>query len=53
MVQGNVGGEAYARGASLDDAEKQASKILVAKYADNFDAGFPPGVIGNIARLIR
>lgn len=45
--------KAYARGASLDDAEKQVSKILVAKYADKFDPGFPQGVIGNIAKAYQ
>lgn len=44
---------AYARGASLDDAEKEVSKILVAKYADKFDPGFPQGVIGNIAKAYQ
>jgi glyoxylase-like metal-dependent hydrolase (beta-lactamase superfamily II) len=45
--------EAYARGASLDDAEKQVGKTLVAKYADKFDPGFPQGVIGNIAKAYQ
>jgi cyclase len=45
--------KAYARGASLDDAEKQVSKILVAKYADKFDPGFPQDVIGNIAKAYQ
>lgn len=42
--------KAYARGASLDQAEKEVSKILLAKYADKFDPGFSQGVIGNIAK---
>jgi len=45
--------KAYARGASLDDAEKQVSKILVAKYADKFDPSFPKSVIGNIAKAYQ
>ena len=28
--------QAYARGASLEDTEKEVSKILIAKYADKF-----------------
>ena len=44
---------AYARGASLDAAEKQVSKILVAKYADKFDPAFAQSVIGNIAKAYQ
>lgn len=44
---------AYALGATLDDAEKGVSKILVAKYADKFDPSFPQGVIGNIAKAYQ
>ena len=45
--------KAYARGASVDDAEKDVGKILVAKYADRFDPGFPHSVIGNIAKAYQ
>ncbi len=45
--------KAYARGASLDDAEKVVSKTLIAKYADKFDPGFPKSVIGNIAKAYQ
>jgi cyclase len=45
--------QAYARGASLDDAEKEVSKILVTKYADKFDPSFPQSVIGNIAKAYQ
>lgn len=45
--------KAYARGAPLDQAEKEVSKILLAKYADKFDPGFPQGVIGNIAKAYQ
>ena len=45
--------KAYARGASVDDAEKEVGKILVAKYADRFDPGFPHSVIGNIAKAYQ
>lgn len=53
MVQAIVGGEVYARGVSSDDDEKEVSKILAAKYADNFEPGFPQGVIGNIAKAYQ
>jgi cyclase len=45
--------QAYARGASLEDTEKEVSKILIAKYVDKFDPGFPQGVIGNIAKAYQ
>jgi cyclase len=45
--------KAYARGASLDDAEKEVSKILAAKYADKFDPGFSQSVIGNVAKAYQ
>jgi cyclase len=45
--------QAYARGASLEDAEKAVSKTLIAKYADKFDPGFPKSVIGNIAKAYQ
>ena len=45
--------KAYARGASVDDAEKEVGKILVTKYADRFDPGFPHSVIGNIAKAYQ
>jgi cyclase len=45
--------QAYARGASLEDTEKEVSKILIAKYVDKFDPGFSQGVIGNIAKAYQ
>ena len=45
--------QAYARGASLEDAEKGISKTLIAKYSDKFDPGFPKSVIGNIAKAYQ
>ncbi len=45
--------QAYARGASLEDAEKEVSKTLAGKYAGNFDPGFPQSVIGNIAKAYQ
>jgi len=46
-------GQAYARGASLEDAEKEVSKTLAAKYADKFDPAFPQSVISNIAKAYQ
>ena len=45
--------QAYARGGSLEDAEKGISKTLIAKYSDKFDPGFPKSVIGNIAKAYQ
>ena len=45
--------QAYARGASLEDAEKGISKTLIAKYSGKFDPGFPKSVIGNIAKAYQ
>jgi cyclase len=45
--------QSYARGASLEDAEKGVSKTLIAKYADKFDPDFPKSVIGNIAKAYQ
>jgi cyclase len=46
-------GQAYARGASLDEARAQVAKILVAKYAGKFDPGFPQSVLANIAKAYQ
>ena len=46
-------GQAYARGSSLEDAEKEVSKTLIAKYADKFDPAFPQSVISNIAKAYQ
>ena len=46
-------GQAYARGATLGEAQKQVAKILIPKYADKFDPDFPKSVIGNIAKAYQ
>jgi cyclase len=46
-------GQAYASGASLDEAKAQVAKILVAKYAGKFDPGFPQSVLANIAKAYQ
>jgi hypothetical protein len=45
--------QAYAQGATLDDAQKKVSQWLVAKYADKFDPGFSHDVGGNIAKAYQ
>jgi len=45
--------QAYAQGATLDDAQKKLSPWLVAKYADKFDPGFSHDVGGNIAKAYQ
>lgn len=45
--------QAYAHGDSLEDAEKEVSKTLSAKYADKFDPGFPQSVISNVAKAYQ
>jgi cyclase len=45
--------KAYAQGASLDEAERDVSKILRVKYVDKFDPRFPQSVIGNIAKAYQ
>jgi len=42
--------EAYARGASEEEAEKQVAPPLVAKYASRFDPKFAQSVTANIAK---
>lgn len=46
-------GKAYAGGATLEAAQKQVAKILVAKYADKFDPAFPQSVIPNITKAYQ
>ncbi len=46
-------GQAYSRGASLEQAQAQVSKVLVARYAAKFDPAFPTGVGANIAKAYQ
>ena len=46
-------GKAYAGGATLEAAQKQVAKVLVAKYADKFDPAFPQSVIPNITKAYQ
>ena len=45
--------KSYSAGASLEDAQKQVSKLLIAKYADKFDPGFPKSVIANVTKAYQ
>ena len=46
-------GEAYSKGASLEQAQSQVSKTLIAKYAAKFDPNFPQSVNANIAKAYQ
>jgi cyclase len=45
--------QSYSAGATLEDAQKQVSKQLIAKYASQFDPGFPQSVIANITKAYQ
>jgi cyclase len=45
--------EAYASGATQEQAERSVSKWLVGKYASQFDPEFPNAVVANVAKAYR
>jgi cyclase len=45
--------QAYGNGASLEDAQKQVSKTLIAKYAAKFDPNFPQSVTANVTKAYQ
>lgn len=45
--------EVYSNGASLEDAQKQVSKTLIAKYAAKFDPNFPQSVTANVTKAYQ
>jgi cyclase len=45
--------QSYSAGASLEDAQKQVGKALIAKYASQFDPAFPQSVIANITKAYQ
>ena len=49
----NETAQVYGRGASLEEAQKQVSVTLIAKYASKFDPGFPQSVMGNITKAYQ
>jgi cyclase len=46
-------GKAYANGATLEQAQAQVSKVLIAKYASKFDEKFPHDVIPNVTKAYQ
>jgi cyclase len=44
---------AYGKGASIEDAQKEVSQVLVAKYASRFDPKFPQSVIANVTKAYQ
>jgi cyclase len=45
--------KSYGNGASLEDAQKQVSKILVDNYASKFDPNFPQSVGANVTKAYQ
>ena len=45
--------QVYGGGASLEDAQKQVSKTLIAKYAAKFDPDFSKSVGANVAKAYQ
>jgi cyclase len=45
--------QAYAEGATEDQAEKRVSQVLIARYADKFDPDFPQSVGSNVAKAYQ
>jgi cyclase len=46
-------GKAYANGATLEQAQAQVSKVLIAKYASKFDEKFPHDMIPNVTKAYQ
>ena len=45
--------QAYAEGATEEQAEKRVSQVLIARYADKFDPDFPHSVGSNVAKAYQ
>ena len=43
----------YSKGASLEDAQQQVSKTLVAKYVSKFDPKFQQSVTANVTKAYQ
>ncbi len=43
----------YSNGASLEDAQKQVSKVLIANYSAKFDPNFAQSVIPNVTKAYQ
>jgi cyclase len=46
-------GKAYGNGATLEQAQTQVSKVLIAKYASKFDEKFPHDMIPNVTKAYQ
>jgi len=46
-------GKAYGDGATLEQAQAQVSKILIAKYSSKFPPTFPQDVIPNVTKAYQ
>jgi cyclase len=45
--------QAYAEGATLEQAQERVARLLTAKYADKFDPKFPQSVVSNVAKAYQ
>ena len=45
--------QAYAEGATEEQAEKRVSQVLIVRYADKFDPNFPQSVGSNVAKAYQ
>jgi len=45
--------QAYAEGATEEQAQKRVSQVLIARYADKFDPDFPQSVGSNVAKAYQ
>jgi hypothetical protein len=46
-------GKAYAGGATLEQAQAQVSKTLIAKYSSKFTPTFPHDIIPNVTKAYQ
>jgi cyclase len=49
----NQTAQAYAQGATQEQAENRVSQLLATKYADKFDPNFPQSVVANVAKAYQ
>ena len=43
----------YSEGATLEEAQKQVSTMLIARYASKFDPNFPRSVTANVTKAYQ
>ena len=46
-------GQAYAEGATLEQAQERVAQLLTTKYADKFDPTFSQSVVSNVAKAYQ